>query len=166
MFSPVVVARSRLLAIASSRTMISMACATPAAPQICRRGFGIAAPVLPTMIARSVAHRNQLRRVSVVASAWRGDSGDSANDQPPVGRIEIITGPMFSGKSTELLRRAAEHEVKSFFARFASFFGGKERKPDLDHSLSLSSSKKKRPPGAASPWSRAPRTPDTASPRS
>jgi len=28
------------------------------------------------------------------------------------GRIEIITGPMFAGKSTELLRRVAAHEVR------------------------------------------------------
>ena len=30
----------------------------------------------------------------------------------PTGRIELITGPMFAGKSTELLRRVAAHEVR------------------------------------------------------
>ena len=37
----------------------------------------------------------------------------SPSTDPParVGRIEIITGPMFAGKSTELLRRVAEHRV-------------------------------------------------------
>lgn len=30
---------------------------------------------------------------------------------PPRGRIELILGPMFAGKSTELLRRVKRHEI-------------------------------------------------------
>jgi hypothetical protein len=30
---------------------------------------------------------------------------------PPRGRIELIIGPMFAGKSTELLRRVKRHEI-------------------------------------------------------
>ena len=149
MFSPVV-ARSRLIAIASSRAMTMRSCAMPSTSQIFPRYFrsrAIAAPTMPTpttttMIARSMAHRNQPRRAAVAASAWRGgaasDSDDSGSDQHPVGRIEIITGPMFSGKSTELLRRAAEHEVSFFFSvsttsRKKSGKGKQQNKPDLDH---------------------------------
>ena len=184
MFSPVV-ARSRLLAIASSRTIMMRSCAMLTAPQICRQGFGsrtIAAPIKTPTTTMMIA---RLRR-AVVASAWRGaanDCDDSVNDQPAVGRIEIITGPMFSGKSTELLRRAAEHEV-SFFCSIRFFFsasptstprgtgkksGKRRNKPDLDHlspSHRYHANSPNRPPGAASPWSRAPRTPDTAFPRS
>ena len=115
-FSPA--ARSRLIAIASSRAMMlrsRVMLTSTSQIQICPRGLGsraTAAPMPTAMVARSM-HRNQPQR-AIVASAWRGandSDDDSGNDQPPVGRIEIITGPMFSGKSTELLRRAAEHEV-------------------------------------------------------
>ena len=152
-FSPA--ARSRLIAIASSRAMMLRSCVMLTSTcqiQICPRGLGsraVAAPMPMTMVARSSTLRNQPRRASIVAAAWRGGAANDADDssgtdQSPVGRIEIITGPMFSGKSTELLRRAAEHEV-SFFARFRSsmfvFFrrrrGKKSGKPDLEtHPLS------------------------------
>ena len=176
MFSPVV-ARSRLIAIASSRAMTMRSCAMPSTSQIFPRYFrsrAIAAPTMPTpttttMIARSMAHRNQPRRAAVAASAWRGgaasDSDDSGSDQHPVGRIEIITGPMFSGKSTELLRRAAEHEV-SFFFRCRRRQEKRAAKENNKINLTSTIFLRNRPPGAASPWSRAPRTPDTAFPRS
>lgn len=35
----------------------------------------------------------------------------SAPHHPPRGRIELIIGPMFAGKSTELLRRVKRHEI-------------------------------------------------------
>lgn len=119
LFSP---ARSRLITIASSKAMLS-SCTVPSTPQICQRSLGskAIATSIPTtiIITRSTTpHRNQQQRSrAIVASAWRrDDSSDEGSDHAPVGRIEIITGPMFSGKSTELLRRAAEHEVKSFFS--------------------------------------------------
>lgn len=173
MFSP---ARSRLIAIASSRAMMR-SCTLPSTSQICLRSFGSranAASISPTSattkIARLTHHRNQQRQ-AIVVSAWRGDdsSDDSdSNDHSPVGRIEIITGPMFSGKSTELLRRAAEHEVNSFFF-IVEETGEKKERQNLTSTpplLSLTYENKNRPPGAASPWSRARKTQDTASVRS
>ena len=45
-------------------------------------------------------------------------SSDESKDAPEMplymkqrGRIEIIMGPMFAGKSTELLRRVKRHEI-------------------------------------------------------
>ena len=35
----------------------------------------------------------------------------AAPHHPPRGRIELIIGPMFAGKSTELLRRIKRHEI-------------------------------------------------------
>ena len=35
----------------------------------------------------------------------------SSPDETIRGRIEIIMGPMFAGKSTELLRRMKRHEI-------------------------------------------------------
>lgn len=35
----------------------------------------------------------------------------SAHAVPKRGRIELIIGPMFAGKSTELLRRVKRHEI-------------------------------------------------------
>jgi hypothetical protein len=173
-FSPA--ARARLLAIAACRGAILRPCTTSSALQICHRSFGsraIGASNPTTMIARSMPPSS---RRAIVASAWRGEgtalSGD-LDDQPLVGRIEIITGPMFSGKSTELLRRAAEHEVKKkrrvfFLLNFDSFSSRKRKKErqkktqPRPRSSSFSYTPSNRPPVAASRWSRARKTPDTA----
>lgn len=34
-----------------------------------------------------------------------------ASAAPPVGRLEVITGPMFSGKSEELMRRVRRARI-------------------------------------------------------
>ena len=124
-------------------------CVTSSANQIGFRGFGsraIGASNPSAMIARSMPLSS---RRTIVASAWRGEGAASSgdlDDQPLVGRIEIITGPMFSGKSTELLRRAAEHEVKkkkkkSFFpsAILNSFSSSKKGKKERQKQLTSTS---------------------------
>ena len=35
----------------------------------------------------------------------------STDQDKPRGRIEVILGPMFSGKSTELMRRIQRHQI-------------------------------------------------------
>jgi hypothetical protein len=47
------------------------------------------------------------------AHPLRGGSGDgmAADNDAACGRIEMIVGPMFAGKSTELMRRIRRHEL-------------------------------------------------------
>ena len=52
--------------------------------------------------------------VDGAAHPLRGGSGDGvarASEEAPCGRIEMIVGPMFAGKSTELMRRIRRHEL-------------------------------------------------------
>jgi len=51
-----------------------------------------------------------------------------ASNPPTNGRLEVICGPMFSGKTTELIRRLEESQTKGL--RVASF------KPATDHRYS------------------------------
>ena len=43
---------------------------------------------------------------------------NSSNQERKKGSIELILGPMFSGKSTELMRRLKRYQVKSVFSRW------------------------------------------------
>ncbi len=56
--------------------------------------------------------------------AMVGSAGEDAKERIAPGRIEVITGPMFSGKSEELIRRLKRAQIAK--RRVMSF------KPDLD----------------------------------
>lgn len=72
-----------------------------------------AGPGWTTMTSKYVEASNPVENPNMVSSA--DEKADSSAEESPlhfqVGRIEMVMGPMFSGKTSELLRRLKRYEA-------------------------------------------------------
>jgi ABC-type polar amino acid transport system ATPase subunit len=86
---------------------------------------------------QSSVNDNQSAKMSSKSSSFMGQSADSLQrhlrriqKMPQRGKIELIMGPMFAGKSTELLRRVNRLEISGKKCLSVKFSGDQRYSDD------------------------------------